>query len=63
MKLNVIHRKIFGKNRFYPKDDFSKKFISICRSDYNPQISFTENQIKLLKELGFEIEIHLEYNL
>jgi hypothetical protein len=63
MKLNVIHRKIFGKNRFYPKDEFTKRFISICRSDRNPQISFTELQIKLLKELGFEVEIHLEYSL
>lgn len=63
MKINVIHRRIFGNERFYPSDDFTNKFLSVFRVNKQRQTTFTERQLRELKQLGFDIIIHPEYSL
>jgi|GEM_PF-2640787 hypothetical protein len=64
MKISVIHRRQFGFNRFYPKDDFTSDFLEVFRRrESDRKLTFTEGQLKKLKELGFDIIIYPEYTL
>jgi hypothetical protein len=52
MKIEVIHKVVFGQNRFYPS---SKDAYSLC-SLMNTK-SFTEEHLKKCKKAGWEVII------
>lgn len=54
MKLKVKYVNSYGREFFYPEDEWTKKFLSIMRSGDVKCLS--RRQIDIAKELGFEIE-------
>lgn len=55
MKIRIIFRRPYGKEMFYPADDWTREFISVFRAG---KVScFSRRQVEKLKELGFEIEM------
>lgn len=56
MKLKVTYKRPFGKEGFYPADDWTKDFLSVMHPPSIKTKSFSRRQIDGLKELGFKIE-------
>lgn len=49
-KINFEYRRVFGHNRFYPTDFKGKLLLSAFNRS-----SFSIDQIKMFREIGFEI--------
>lgn len=56
MKIVVRHAKPAAHHLFYPADDWTKLLFATLYP--HQRKSFSKAQIKKLKKLGFEIEIH-----
>lgn len=64
MKIKVRHVRKFGFNRFYPDDGFTQKLREIFKEkERDREVTYTEKQLKGLKEIGFDIIINPEYSL
>lgn len=57
MKLTLTHKNVYGKDRFYPVDEFTTKLLEVFRADCNKAKCYTRKQISALMALGFEIDI------
>lgn len=62
MTIEVIPRKIFNKIIYYPKCNISVSLLDFCNTEYKRKKSFSENQMKLLKKIGFRIVLTNIYN-
>ena len=56
MKIKVTYKKEFGRERFYPANDETRKLLSLFLPPSITGKSFSRRQIEGLKELGFKIE-------
>lgn len=57
MIIKVQHKRAYGKDLFYPMDEFTTKFLEATRFDLVKK-AFTLRQITAFKILGFEIDIY-----
>lgn len=57
MKIHVKHKLEFGIHRFYPCDKWTQEFIKVFGRPGQKMKVFSNDQIKMLKSLGFEIKI------
>lgn len=54
----VQHKHMYGKNFFYPVNELAARMFRFCYSDpKNKRVAFTEKQIKMLREMGYEVQI------
>ena len=57
-KIVVRHERQWGNNRFYPVNELAFKLLEFTSyTEKSLRSTFTETQIKIAKELGFEIEV------
>lgn len=56
MKLKVRHEKPAAYHLYYPEDTWTKAFLEVF-STTRPIKSFSVDQLRKLKELGFKIEV------
>lgn len=54
MKIRVQHRKLYGRDLFFATDMWTKDLFKIFKPT-TPQVSVSLQQIRGLKELGFEV--------
>ena len=55
MKITIQIRSVYGNRRFYPMCEKSKLFCDMLET-----VTLSQNAIKCLKELGYEIELKAE---
>lgn len=55
MQINVIHKKIYGQDRFYPSNENAKTICELMGRE-----TLTHDQLKLCKKTGWEVEIKTE---
>lgn len=55
--LILKHKKICGKDFYYPDNQTSKTLLSITRSSSGKRKAFTETDLEKLKSLGYEFKI------
>ncbi len=55
MRLEFLHKKAWGKDRYYPKNELTDGLQKLIQQE-----SFTIEQVRLLKSLGFTIVLHAE---
>lgn len=60
MKIKVNYKKNFGKESFYPADEWTRKLLDVFNPPSIDTKSFSRRQIEGLKNLGFEIEVMVE---
>ena len=51
MKLKLTQKTSYGVERFYPECDISRSMASLMG-----QSTFTRDQLKVMKKMGFELE-------
>lgn len=56
MMLKVEHKKQYGRDLFYPADDFTTQFLKAIAIQ-SPKKSFTLMQLKIFKEIGFQLDV------
>jgi hypothetical protein len=55
MKILVRYERAYGNDRFWPLNPVAVRLLRLCRA-----ATFTDWQLRELKELGFEVEIMQE---
>lgn len=56
MKIQVRYERAYGNNRYWPLNPVGVRVLRLCRG----AATFTDWQLRELKELGFEVEIMQE---
>lgn len=56
-KLTLHKKEVVGKPRYYPACNASKKLIQLMKTPLGGRKVFTENDVKIIKELGFNVTI------
>jgi hypothetical protein len=56
VKINVLHKRHYGKSYFYPVDDYSKQWLVVIRREK----AFTKVDLNLLTDVGVEVNITVE---
>ena len=57
MKITLMPKKFYGKLIYSPVDEISKKLVLLHRDRRIKNPHFTRSEVKLLKEIGIEIEL------
>ena len=60
MRLKLIYKRPFGKEGFYPLDQWTADFLCVLHPRSTKAKSFSRRQIEGLKKLGFAIDVTME---